>query len=80
MDSIISETDGKLADDAVNDLLVWFFLAPGGIVTEKEILVYDGYDLIGNIGGFLGLFLGASILSMYDHLRERIVSMKYFNN
>ncbi len=35
------------------------------------------YDLIGNVGGFLGLFLGASILSMYDGVKENVQKLKY---
>ncbi len=54
-----------------------FFLAPGGVLIESEILVYDMYDLIGNVGGFLGLFLGASILSMYDGVKENVQKLKY---
>lgn len=42
------------------------FLASGGVPHEEEVLVFDLLDLVGNIGGFLGLFLGASLLSMLD--------------
>ena len=34
------------------------------IATDK--LFYDGYDTIGDIGGYMGLLLGASLLSIYD--------------
>ena len=74
-----------------------FFLAPGGVLQEKEMLVYDFYDLVisiyfalqvqqswllnlsqvGNVGGFLGLFLGASILSMYDGVKSNVQRLKY---
>ncbi len=43
-----------------------FYLAPGAIMSNTEVLAYDFYDLVGNIGGFLGLFLGVSILALFD--------------
>ena len=32
----------------------------------KELLVYDTNDMIGSIGGSLGLFLGLSFLGLWD--------------
>ncbi len=51
------------------------YLKPGGIPYEEEILMYDMLDLIGNVGGFLGLLLGASILSLMDSGREFAIKM-----
>ncbi len=59
------------------NLMAHFFVAPGGVLLEKELLVYDLYDLVGNVGGFLGLFLGASILSMYDGVKQNALRLKY---
>lgn len=36
------------------------------IAIETEHLAYDIYDLIGDIGGYLGLLLGASLLTIWD--------------
>ncbi|TRY76680.1 hypothetical protein TCAL_16979 [Tigriopus californicus] len=36
------------------------------IVVETENLAYDLNDLIGDIGGYLGLLLGASVLTIWD--------------
>ena len=42
-----------------------FFILPGSIRTkEKQLLVYDFDDMIGSIGGSLGLFLGFSFFSI----------------
>ncbi len=49
-------------------LEIRIFLDPDVIVIDHEVLAFDFYDLMGNIGGFLGLFLGVSILSIYDFL------------
>ncbi len=59
--------------------VVWINLVPGAIMVETEVMAYDIYDLVGNVGGFLGLFLGASILSLFDGARAEIVPrMKMF--
>ncbi len=41
-----------------NQVLV-FSLSSSGMPSEEEIYVFDIHDLIGNVGGCLGLFLGA---------------------
>ncbi len=43
---------------------------------SEEVFVFDFLDMVGNIGGFLGLFLGVSILSIYD-LASTTVSSNY---
>ncbi len=48
-------------------------LATGGLVTETEVTLFDGLDLVGNVGGYLGLLLGASVLSIYDEVFLRLV-------
>ena len=49
-----------------------FYLAPGALMSNSEVLAYDFYDLVGNVGGFLGLFLGVSILALFDAGRRRM--------
>ncbi len=73
---LIDHADINENDTSPFNLWVWFYLAPGGLIVEKEILVYDFYDLIGNVGGFLGLFLGVSVLSIYDGINDSWQKMK----
>jgi hypothetical protein len=56
-----------------------FFLSPNGVTRRMEVLVYDANYLIGNIGGFLGLFLGASLLSIYDSILEKALKFVLAN-
>ena len=42
----------------------------------EEILIFSGYDMIASIGGYLGLYLGASILTLH-HLLTKIVDKVY---
>ena len=37
-----------------------------GMPYSEEVLVFDFLDMVGNVGGYLGLFLGISILSIFD--------------
>ncbi len=45
--------------DVTYDLNPIFYIASSSMVYEKEVYIFDFLDLIGNIGGYLGLFLGA---------------------
>ena len=44
------------------------------VVTEEMIYTYA--DLIADFGGYLGLLLGASIMSMYDIIAQIGVNIK----
>ncbi len=52
------------------DQFVHFYLGASGVLYEEEVLVFDFLDLVGNVGGFLGLLLGASLLSLFDKAKE----------
>ncbi len=52
------------------------YIVSGGTSFSEEVFVFDFLDMVGNIGGFLGLFLGVSILSIYD-LASTTVSSNY---
>ncbi len=43
---------------------IGFFLAPTGVTLKREVLVFDALELIGNVGGYLGLLLGWSAMSL----------------
>ncbi len=50
--------------------MIGLYLASGSVDHAKEVLVFDLMDLIGNVGGFLGLFLGASIMTVFDEAKN----------
>ncbi len=69
-------SDQPLPDHMRHNQVLTLYLASGRLQTQKEVLVFDLLDLIGNVGGFLGLFLGASIMTMFDEgkmLAERFL-------
>ena len=48
-------------------------------VTEEE-LVFSGFDLVASVGGYLGLYLGASIISVYEigfGMMSKLVGRRY---
>ena len=53
-----------LVNNATVELSLIYSKSEITIATDK--LFYDGYDTIGDIGGYMGLLLGASLLSIYD--------------
>ncbi len=66
MSKTAEETNlASVGQDDSNSVLM-LTLSAGGISSEKEVLVFDLADLVGNVGGYLGLFLGASLISLLD--------------
>ena len=47
------------------------------IETKQEYFVMDGLGLISTIGGFLGLFLGSSIVSIIDWIGNHVKKCKF---
>ena len=43
---------------------------------RQESLVYGYQDLFADFGGYLGLFIGASILSIYDNILELATKLR----
>ena len=41
---------------------------------EKEVLVYDTFDMIGTVGGSLGLFLGFSFFDVISKCLENFIN------
>ncbi len=48
-----------------------FYVARPYKLQEEEYYVYDGPAALGDIGGMLGLLLGASILTLLDFILDQ---------
>lgn len=55
----------ETADSSIN---VGFKHVGNMVTLRSEIYAYDESNLIGDVGGFLGLFLGYSMLSIYTSI------------
>ncbi len=67
--------ENRFADDPSIDqanftVQTWIHLSPKATEVRTEIVVYDFYSLIGDIGGVMGLLLGTSFISLYDIVQE----------
>ena len=60
--------------DSNNSFGLAFNFQNGRVSVSEESLAYDATNLIGDVGGFLGLFLGLSILGIYRDLARVVGS------
>ena len=51
-----------------SDVLVVFTIYERSYVEEEQYVIYDGNSFLADIGGFLGLVLGSSMLNIYDEV------------
>ena len=51
-----------------SDVLVVFTIYARSYVEEEQYIVYDSNSFLADIGGFLGLVLGSSMLNLYDEV------------
>ena len=60
---------------------VWvnIMLASSKIKVKEEILIYDIESLVSDIGGALGLFLGFSVIMIWDWIQNIIIFIKNKN-
>ena len=60
-----------LKDDGAN-MEIFLFATSTEIEVKERVWLYDGNDLVADIGGFLGLLLGASIYTLADLLLSNV--------
>ena len=68
--------DDVSGDVNTTDTLVSFTINDGYYVEEEQYVIYDFNSLVADTGGFMGLILGTSFLSMYDELILLLKRMK----
>ena len=61
-----SEYTSKKAKGARNDAVFVFTIYNKTYVEEEQYILYDTNSFFADVGGFMGLILGSSILNMYD--------------
>ena len=46
---------------------------------KKDVLIYDEFNFIGDFGGYMGILLGFSILSIFDVISKWVwINMSHF--
>ena len=56
---------------------LWLFISmhDTSYVQEEQYIIYDFNSFIADVGGYMGLLLGSSILSLYDEVERLFRSM-----
>ena len=70
-------TRNEIFGDFKNKMEFRYFMPARSKVTiYQDIRIYDENNFIGDFGGYIGLMLGLSILTVYDYLISLIKSIK----
>ena len=72
----IQKTETKIDWPANWSASVFIFPKSSIVEYSYEYFSYDWNDLIGDIGGYLGLFLGWSLITFFDALPTFVALMK----
>ena len=62
-----------------SDVLLRFTIYESSYVEEEEYVIYDLNSFGADVGGFMGLVLGFSLLSIYDKMVECLKKQKFIN-
>ena len=61
----------------MDSLVLTISLSSSNYLIEKDVLLYNESNLIADIGGYLGLLLGVSILSIYEMFTNFIKNVSF---
>jgi hypothetical protein len=56
-------------------MALFFQVRKTTVLTEEQIWLYNSNNFIADVGGYLGLLLGFSCLSMYKNLQKWILRL-----
>ena len=59
-----------------DQVVIAAYVLQGQYLAEEDKIIYDYLNLIADVGGYLGLLLGYSILSISDGIIENLHSFK----
>ena len=62
--------DLELPTSTESRIIFQFFFPSTMYDKRKQYLIYDGTDFVADFGGYLGLLLGSSLLSLYDKVKR----------
>ena len=60
----------------IGELHLRFKITKGSYKEEEQYIIYDFNSFIADVGGFLGLLLGSSALSLYDEIASLLRTFK----
>ena len=72
--SQITETD-KTSEYGEVNLWLYISMRETSYVQEEQYFIYDINSFIADVGGYMGLLLGSSILSLFDEVEGLVVAL-----
>ena len=58
----------KAIEDSKKEVAIWIGFANPEVLSQHTFISYDLISLVGEIGGIIGITLGASTLTFFDSL------------
>ena len=62
----------KVENSWQNRSVVWIAFTNPEVIYYNSYISYDGFNLIGEVGGTLGLTLGASAMTLFELLFQKV--------
>ena len=75
MSQITETVSDKTSDYGEVNLWLYISMRETSYVHEEQYLIYDHNSLIADVGGYMGLLLGCSILSLFDEVEGLLVAL-----
>ena len=74
--SQIKETSWNLTASPDGDVDLWLYISmrDTSYVEEEQYVIYDLNSFIADVGGYMGLLLGSSVLSLFDEIESLIAA------
>ena len=67
----VTDRTSKL-DKTNNTLALTFYIQDSSYTEEEQYRIYDFNSFIADVGGYMGLLLGSSFLSLYDEVESSL--------
>ena len=71
----VTDRSSKL-DKGNNTLSLTFYIKDSSYTEEEQYIIYDFNSFIADVGGYMGLLLGSSFLSLYDELESCLITFR----
>ena len=75
MSQITETVSNKTSEYGEVELWLYISMRETSYVQEEQYIIYDHNSFIADVGGYMGLLLGSSILSLFDEVESLMVSL-----
>ena len=75
MSQITETVSNKTSEYGEVELWLYISMRETSYVHEEQYFIYDINSFIADVGGYMGLLLGSSILSLFDEVEGLVVAL-----